>query len=102
MKVHSCKELYSNMKVKNGTKPVKRVGQNIQKRSYPYTLFQQSHNLVFSVSYYGILTLYAVNYKLIHPQLNSLSLEPNLNTADTHLLPSSTHSQSGKQACVPG
>lgn len=55
-----------------------------------------------SFSYYGILTLCAVNYKLIHPQLNSLSLEPNLNTADAHLLPSSTHSQSGKQACVPG
>ena len=50
MEGHSFKELYSNMKVKNGTRPVRRVGQNIQKKVLSLTTCSiKSHNLSSTV-----------------------------------------------------
>lgn len=50
MEGHSFKELYSNMKVKNGTRPVTKVGQNIQKKVLSLTTCSiKSHNLTSTV-----------------------------------------------------
>ena len=104
--VHYCMELYSNMKAKSGTRPVRKVcclvGQNTQKGTILYLFSKVSQFGFHSVTHCEILTLFAVNYKLIHPQISDLSLQPNLNSADTHLTCSPTHSIRGKQAYVPG
>lgn len=70
--------------------------------SFTYWFSKVSQFGFRSVTYCEILTLCAVNHKLIPPQISDPSLQPNLNSADTHLLCCPTHSTRGKQACVPG